>query len=292
MNLEPSVAQFVGASATLKVEVTARDTMNYAAGVEDLNSAYFDDTTPAGLVAPPMFAAALTWRLSSRLPELWPDFPISADALLSQVHYSERLRWERCVKPGDRLGITGQITGLHPHRAGTLLWIEYTVRDASGGLVFTEEAGSLLRGAFLTETSETPAVEVKGEAAPQESMWRKRLSIAPHAAHLYDACANIHFPIHTSPGFAQSQGLPGTIYQGTATLAVALREIINQEAQGNVSSVREVACRFTGMVRPGTDIQLEVVRRTETEEGTEVNFVVWNHENTLAIRQGRVRIRS
>jgi acyl dehydratase len=46
-------------------------------------------------------------------------------------------------------------------------------------------------------------------------------------------------------------GLPGIILQGTATLAIALREIIEKEADGNSGRISSLFCRFTGMVLPG-----------------------------------------
>lgn len=48
-------------------------------------------------------------------------------------------------------------------------------------------------------------------------------------------------------------GLPGIIHQGTATLAYAARELVNREARGNPALLKALACRFTGMVRPGSD---------------------------------------
>ena len=42
-------------------------------------------------------------------------------------------------------------------------------------------------------------------------------------------------------------GLPGIIHQGTATLAYAVRELVNREARGNPALLKALACRFTGM---------------------------------------------
>ena len=66
------------------------------------------------------------------------------------------------------------------------------------------------------------------------------------------------FPIHTSKKFARQVGLPGIILQGTATLALAVRELIKREANGQPSLLKEIYCRFTGMVLPGSDIILKV----------------------------------
>lgn len=46
--------------------------MNYAAAVGDDNPRCFDDERPAGVVAPPMLAVALTWPLAAGMPALVP----------------------------------------------------------------------------------------------------------------------------------------------------------------------------------------------------------------------------
>ena len=40
---------------------------NYAAALDDANPRYLDDSLPGGLVAPPMFAVAVTWPISERI---------------------------------------------------------------------------------------------------------------------------------------------------------------------------------------------------------------------------------
>ena len=99
------------------------------------------------------------------------------------------------------------------------------------------------------------------------------------APFIYDGCTDIHFPIHTSRKFANDVGLPGIIHQGTATLAYAARELVNREARGNPALLKALACRFTGMVRPGSD------DRT-ADSGMLVAFDVLNAEGKKAISDG------
>jgi acyl dehydratase len=76
--------------------------------------------------------------------------------------------------------------------------------------------------------------------------------------NIYDGCTNIVFPIHTSKKFAHQVGLPEIILQGTATLALAVRELIKREAESRPWRLKEIYCRFSGMVFPGSDITLQV----------------------------------
>ncbi|MEW6110922.1 MAG: MaoC family dehydratase N-terminal domain-containing protein, partial [Thermodesulfobacteriota bacterium] len=56
---------FAGISLkTYQTEVTWRRTMNYAAAIDDHNPVYFDDEREGGIIAPPMFAVAVTWPIS------------------------------------------------------------------------------------------------------------------------------------------------------------------------------------------------------------------------------------
>ena len=117
------------------------------------------------------------------------------------------------------------------------------------------------------------------------------LWVDPLAPYIYDACADIEFPIHTSPKFARDVGLPGILFQGTATLGLAVRELINREALGNPEAVREIACTFTGMVKPGTEICLICQDVREQNNQTLVFFEVINDENKKAIRNGCLKIK-
>lgn len=44
-----------------------RGMMNYAASVDDPNPLYFDDTIPNGVIAHPMYAAAVTWQMMEQI---------------------------------------------------------------------------------------------------------------------------------------------------------------------------------------------------------------------------------
>ncbi len=83
-------------------------------------------------------------------------------------------------------------------------------------------------------------------------------------------------------------GLPGIILQGTVTLAFAIREIINREADRDATRLRSLFCRFTGMVLPGTMIRVILERRIEAPAGRELYYTVFNQEGKKAISGGYV----
>jgi acyl dehydratase len=274
------------------MDVEWRDTMNYAASVGDDNPAYFDDTQPGGVIAPPMFCEAATWRISERVRDFIdaPDFPFQL--LMTQVHYSEHVEFYRPVVPGDRLTISGRVAAVLPHRAGTHVVIRYDATDRKGGPVFAMNTGVMLRG-----------VKCAGGGAGQDDLpslpplppteshaWTAPLEISRLAPYIYDGCAKIFFPIHTSERFARSVGLPGIILQGTATLAMAVREIVNREADGDPRLLKTIACRFSGMAIPGTTISVRALFREETANEKILRFDVLNASGTKAVSHGFARI--
>ena len=285
MELDP---KFVGARLSpCRIEVDWRKTTNYAAAVGDDNPLYFDDRQPAGLIAPPMLAVALTWPISSNLGDYLEikDFP--AEVFLTQVHYTERLEFHRPVRPGDRLTINGRIAGILPHRAGTHCWICYEAFDQRNRPVFTEHSGALFRG--VTCRGEGVALDLPED--PQGDwctgpVWSREIKIDPMLPYVYDGCTDIVFAIHTSPAFAAGVGLPGVILQGTCTLALAARELVNREAGGEPARLKILGCRFTGMVHPGTRISLVLKSRRQED----LFFEVINQEGEKAVGKGYARI--
>ena len=280
--------QFAGTRLRpMQTEVNRRRSTNYAAAIGDNNPLYFDDQRSEGQIAPPMLAVALTWPISSNLDAYLEakDFP--TEVLLAQVHYSERLDFHRPMRPGDRLTINGQLAAILPHRAGTHSIIRYEAVDRENRPVFTEHVGVMLRG--VTCGGEGVDLDLprdqQGEwdTAP---LWRQKVPVDPMRPYIYDGCSDIVFAIHTSPAFAVGVGLPGVILQGTCTLALAARELVNREAGGDPARLKTLSCRFSAMVRPGSTISVDLKSRNNEDHF----FEVVNHEGEKAVSKGYARI--
>ncbi|MFW9990828.1 MAG: MaoC/PaaZ C-terminal domain-containing protein [Candidatus Odinarchaeota archaeon] len=273
-------------------EVNWRDTMNYAAAIEDNNPCYFDDEREEGIVAHPMFAVATSWPIAENMQNFITadDFPF--EVMMTLVHYTEHLKIHRLMKPGDELTIKSKIAAILPHRAGTHVIFCLNAVDRGGELVFTEFIGGMLRGVECTGGSkgEDQIPEIPVDRNVSSPLWTKNVTIDLLRSYIYDGCTRITFPIHTSKQFARQVGLPGIILQGTATLAYAVKEIIDNEAQRNPFNVREIACRFTNMVLPGTDIQIALQSRERIEKGYSLFFTVYNGDNEKSISNGYVLI--
>lgn len=269
-------------------EVGWRETMNYAAAVGDNNPCYFDDERTAGIIAHPMFCVAVTWPVTEKLEEFISPGLFPAEISATKVHYTEHIEFHRPVKPGDLLTVNGKIAAILPHRAGTHIIIRYDVFDNSNLPVFTEHIGALLRGVNCLDEGIQSATlpSVPACSTKDRLVWETKITIDPMSPFIYDGCTNIFFPIHTSKQFAKMVGLPDIILQGTATLAYAVKELINREASENPLCLKSLSCRFTGMVIPGTEIRIQLIEKLNRENDIELHFTVTNSEGRKAISKG------
>jgi len=282
-------SQFVGTPLkTYQSQVSWRDTMNYAAAIKDDNPQYFDDERKEGIIAPPMFAAAVTWPIIENIPDFIEADHFPKEILLTQVHYTEHIRFHRPLSPGRAITIKGRIAAILPHRAGTQIVTCLEALAQNDEPVFTEHIGAMMRGVKCDDSgSGKEAVPSVPERGTEDRLrWEQNIRIDPLLPFVYDGCTNIVFPIHTSQKFARQVGLPGIILQGTATLALAVSELIDREADGNPLKLKEIYCRFTGMVMPGSEIRLQVYGSRAGNNAGAIFFDVINQEGDKAISHG------
>ena len=269
-------------------EITWRQTMNFAAAVDDHNAYYVDDEREGGIIAPPLFSVAVTWRILERIWEYIEAKEFPMEVLMTQVHHTESLEFHRPLRPGDRLTVKGRVAAILPHRAGTRVVMRFDALVEADEPVFTEHIGALMRGVKCSDDGVCPNRLPEGPLLEEsaEPLWESRIPIDPLRPHIYDGCTDIVFPIHTSRAFARQVGLPGNILQGTATLAFAVREIINRESGGDPLTLKSIFCRFTGMVFPGTVIRVQLLGKSGKDKGTNLHFIVLNQEGQKAISGG------
>ncbi len=267
--------------------------MNYAAAVNDPNEAYFNDERPEGISAHPMNCAALTWPITERIQDFIESEDFPKELLARQVHFTEHLEFHRQVVPGDELLIQGRIAAIEPHRAGTHVIIRFDATDREEQPVFTEHIGGLMRGIECRgDARGMDDVPMVPKSSSADVQWESAIPIDKMASFIYDGCTNIFFPIHTSRKFARQVGLPDIILQGTATLAFAVRELINREAGGDPARVSKIYCKFTGMVMPASNIRVQQTGKLNTGAGIDIFFVVLNSEGQKALNNGYIQITS
>ena len=281
---------------TSEVEITARRILAYAAGIGDTADPVFDDASDQ-LVAPPQICVSLEWPVVSH-PSLREKLGALPEELRRGVHAVQDSLFHRPIRPGDRLITSGRWIGLHQTKAGAMLITRLsTVEADSGRPVVTTWSSSIYRGVPLGDGSAQSLVtEDEGPpplpelALDPDRTEIQEIFIPREMPHTYTECADIWNPIHTERSVALAAGLPDIILHGTATWALAGREIVRRNAGGNPHRLRRLHGQFRAMVIPGTT---STVEHTEAPAGKDLShdqsgvaFVVKNEQGQEAVRKG------
>jgi len=112
--------RWVGRSyETAPYEVTEQSIRDYMAAVGD-------EAGIGDLMAPPTYAMVYGF---DAYWQLWTDQEVALD-VAHLVHGEQRFRFQRPVRPGDRITTTGRLTAINNRSDMDLVTFELTARDA------------------------------------------------------------------------------------------------------------------------------------------------------------------
>lgn len=276
-------------------EIDARWTMAYAAGLGDTLACYLDTRRPAGVVAHPLFPVCFEWPVILAMRGHPGNRALTTEESLRSVHATHDVLLHRIVRPGDRLTTRATIVGVERRKPGAYQVMRLDTTDSSGAPVCTTWQGGLYRDVEV-EGPDRPASDAPTPPGPVRASVPVRaevtVPVSALAAHIYTECARIWNPIHTDTAVAARAGLPGLILHGTATLALAVSQVLAIEADNDPERVRRIAGRFAAMVRMPSAITVRILSREATPQGDEVRFEVRNSEGEPAVRDGLVAFRA
>ena len=273
-------------------EIDARWLMAYAAALGESAPEYFDTTRPDGILAHPLFPVCYEWPLALDVrAKALPD-----DVAVRGVHATHRLTLHRPPRAGDRLSTTATVAALERRTPGAYLVLRMETVDAAGRPVSTTEYGSLYLGVDCD--APLPASLPNGERergtrspqgrGPGEGWWSVEVRIAATLAHVYTECARIWNPIHTDRAVALGAGLPDIILHGTATLALAISQVLRQQPRGATTLVRAVTARFGAMVRMPSRIVVRGQAPRPSTAGAVVGFEALAEDGHPAVRDAEI----
>ena len=277
-------AGLVGASMGPSVQaIDARWLMAYAAALGETDPAYFDTRRLAGLRAHPLFPVCYEWPLAVALRAALPE-PVA----IRSVHATHDLRIHRAPRDGDRLSVRATVARAEPRRAGAYVLSRYETADADGRPVTTTEYGSVYLGVRCDGESPGPVGAARPRLAPA---WSAAVAVAAGLAHVYTECARIWNPIHTDAAVAVRAGLDDIILHGTATLALAVSQVLAREGR-EPDAVTRITGRFGAMVRmPSTLTVRGYPPGADTADGRRIAFDTLAADGGLAIRDAAVYLR-
>jgi acyl dehydratase len=291
----PLNSSMVGATTEPIVhDVDARWIMSYSAGLGDTLPCYLDTLRPDGIVGHPLFPMCVEWPAILALRDHKDLSSLSSDERVRGVHAMQDTIIHRLVRPGDRLTTRTTVAGVEQRKPGAFQITRLDTLDAKGNLVSTSWNGSLYRNVVVTGSDRPvtdipplPHVAATGTAVRAEVS----IPISALAAHVYTECARIWNPVHTDTAVAARAGLPGLILHGTATLALAVSQVVKLEADNEPSHVRRITGRFNAMVLMPSEITVRILSREKSTEGDVVCFEVRNGEGAPVVRDGVVVLR-
>lgn len=283
----PLPTSFVGSvSDAIEHTVDARWLMAYAAGLGDTAECYLD--TNADITCHPVFPVCLEWPaiLAGRAANAGSD--LTAEEAARAVHAGHDLHWYKPIRAESTLSTTSTIVGIRASGAGAVSLMRLDTVDRAGSLICQTWQTSVYRGVDIVgearAIAQAPPTIAFSEGAAEST---RTLPVSAGAAHVYTECARIWNPIHTDRRFAQAAGLPDVILHGTATLAMAVSEMVQRYAGGEPRRVSRLGGEFRGQV----PMPCELVVRSYAPTANTVSFdVTIGNDGRQAIRNGFIEM--
>jgi acyl dehydratase len=194
-----------------EVALSARRIMAFAAGTDDRNPRYFDDTAGPPL-APPLLAVSLEWPLLVALRTELPG--AGADEVRRGVHAAHDVTIHRLPVAGETLRTTATVVAIERRPSGAGLLTRLDTVDTAGRPLWTTFNGGVYRGVALAGTPARLDAPPPPPDGPTQGGFSAAIAVPWNAAHVYTECAEIWNPIHTERAVALAAGLPDIILHG------------------------------------------------------------------------------
>ncbi|HVS13457.1 MAG TPA: MaoC/PaaZ C-terminal domain-containing protein [Thermoanaerobaculia bacterium] len=246
----------------------ARELLAYAAGIGDDSPAVLDDASDT-LIAHPAFCVSLEWPVISA-PGARDLFGLAPEETRRGVHVGQDSTFHRSLRPGMRVLTRGRFTAVRATGAGALVTARLETLDAGTAEPLVDTwTTSIYRGVAVAgdDRSEGEPPELPEVTPKPEEESSAGIDLPRTFPHVYTECAAIWNPIHTERRVALAAGLPDILVHGTATWALAGREVIRRHAPDEPGRLRRLAGRFRAMVTAGTpiDVRTGALRRLGTD---------------------------
>ena len=235
----------------------------------------------------PLFPVCFEWPLFLDSRHMPTDLP--PGDLFRGVHATHDLTLYRPIRAGMQVTTTATIVSVQTRRSGARELVRLDTVDAGGEPVSTTWFGMIYRGLDVVggDRSLQDGEPVLEPVPVDEGYTDIPIPVAADAAVTYAEGARIWNPVHTDAAVARAAGLPGTILQGTATLAMAVSMVAAERFDGDTDRVERVAARFGAMVFMPSTLTL---RLSPVVDGA-VRFEVLTPDGGRAIRDGLLAVR-
>ncbi|MBQ61063.1 MAG: hypothetical protein CMQ19_03205 [Gammaproteobacteria bacterium] len=282
----PLSTQTVGQqTAKFNHEIDARWTMAYAAGLGDTDECYMNTQVHADVLAHPVFPVCVEWPVILDARNLNTDVVMTNEESARSVHASHDLHILRPIRAGDTLTTQATVIGVEKIRPGAAQHIRLDTINQNDDLVTRTYQLSISRGVdlvgerrFIEEPPSWPDFPDAGTVKKID------IPVIAGSANIYTETAKIFNPIHSDKATAIAAELPDIILHGTATLALAISQIVNHYTPGYPEKISRLGGRFSAMVLMPSTLTLEI--HAETETG--ISYSLFTESGETAISNGFV----
>jgi len=290
MPIESSIVGIAGAPMTSQVD--SRWTMAYAAALGDALPCYMDTTR--GVIAHPLFPVCFEWPVQVAMRgQFEKSTSLTRDEAIRGVHATHDTILHRAIRPPEQLTTRLTVAGVERRKPGAYQLTRLETVDGAGAPICTSWYGSIYRDVAVAGADRMAENVLPPAEAPEtrrEPLAEIPIPIPAGLAHVYTECARIFNPIHTDAAVARAAGLPAIILHGTATLALAVSNIVAAETRGDPLRVRRIAGRFGAMVMMPSQVTLRIFGREAAGDGQRIFFEVLNDQHGPAIRDGLIEL--
>lgn len=270
------------------LDLTARDLLSFAAGLQIDWPLLMDDAAPDSIVGFPTYCASLEFNAFGDAAAIGanPTGYTEAEGRRG-VHVGQDSVFHRPLRPGDRLRTTGQIVSARQSGAGALVVVRaQTQCRLTGALVCTSWISHLFRDVPLAGDAQVIASPPEEPSLPGGPTKVVQVPVSRTWPHIYAECSGIWNPIHSEREVALAAGLQDVIFQGTATWGLAAREIIDTYCGRDPRRLKRLSTRFAGMVYPDDVLSISI---GQLRDGF-VAYSVANQHGSSVLRNGFAEI--
>lgn len=268
--------------------------MAYSAGLGDMLNCYVDTTREFGIVGHPLFSICVEWPAIEASRDLLYQYGLTPDERYRVVHSTHDVAIHRLIRPGDQLVNKAHILSVTEIRSGAIVLVRVDTLDEKNVAVASTIQGHVYRNVAVygkpLSLNKFDSVEPDRIHKSMRHFKTVKQPIAANAGHVYTECARIFNPIHTDLAIAKASGLPTTILHGSATLALAVSNIVRELDENNPNKVLRIYGKFRGIVRLPSSIEIIIYPPSKDTGRLNVRFEVKNAEGEPAIADGLVTL--
>jgi acyl dehydratase len=229
-------------ASSYEIVVDAAAVAAFAAATNDLRA-----TFEAGVAAPPLFGVVPT--RPAVLAALRAVIPAQVSAAVPVLHGEHELTWERPLRIGERLRVTGAPVGVQQKGSGALVLLRVDTATGEGEAVGRQHLTIFLPG-WTGERDAGQSIRSPEPLPCGGELATVTAETSPDQSRRYGLAAGDTTSFHMDDEAARSYGFDGVIMHGLCSLAIAVNAVSGDIARP-ATDVCRLTARFTSPARPG-----------------------------------------